>query len=98
MARVRVLRRLEERGCGIVLLQQTLLHDIDIVGEAPHHSQIMRDEDDGHAVLLLQITQQIEDLRLHGDVKRGRRLIGDQQVRIVGKRHGNHHALALPAG
>ena len=39
-----------------------------------------------------------EDLRLHGDVERGGRLVGDQQVGLVGERHRDHHALALPAG
>ena len=37
-------------------------------------------------------------LRLHGDVEGRRRLVGDQHVRIVGERHGDHHALALAAG
>ena len=40
----------------------------------------------------------LQDLRLHGDVERGGRLVGDQQVRLVGERHGDHHALALAAG
>ena len=39
-----------------------------------------------------------QDLRLHGDVERGGRLVGDQQVRLVGERHRDHDALALPAG
>ncbi len=39
-----------------------------------------------------------QDLRLHGDVERRRRLVGDQQVRLVGERHGDHDALALAAG
>ena len=42
--------------------------------------------------------QELEDLRLDGDVERGGRLVGDQQVGIVGERHGDHHALALAAG
>ena len=41
--------------------------------------------------------QQLEDLRLDGDVERGGRLVGDQQVGLVGERHGDHHALALAA-
>ena len=45
----------------------------------------------------LQLGEQLQDLRLHGDVERRRRLVGDQQVRLVGERHGDHHALALPA-
>ena len=42
--------------------------------------------------------EQLQDLRLHGDVERGGRLVGDQQVRLVGERHRDHDALALAAG
>ena len=45
-----------------------------------------------------QAVDEVEDLRLHGDVERGRRLVGDEQLRIAGERHGDHHALALAAG
>ena len=48
--------------------------------------------------LRLQVLQQLEDLRLHGDVERGGRLVGDQEIGLVGERHGDHHALALAAG
>ena len=41
---------------------------------------------------------QIENLRLDGDVERRRRLVCDQQARITGERHGDHHALAHAAG
>ncbi len=40
---------------------------------------------------------QLEDLRLHGHVERGRRLVGDQQLGLVGQRHRDHHALAHAA-
>ena len=43
-------------------------------------------------------TQQPQDLRLDGDVERGRRLVGDQQRRAAHQRHGDHHALAQAAG
>ena len=46
----------------------------------------------------LQLAQQIEDLRLDGDVERGGRLVGDQQLRPAGERHGDHHPLAQAAG
>ena len=46
----------------------------------------------------LQLAHQLEDLRLHGDVERGGRLVGDQQRRIAGQRHRDHHALAHAAG
>ena len=47
--------------------------------------------------LVAQLGQQRHDLRLHGDVERGGRLVGDQQARIAGERHGDHHALAHAA-
>ena len=46
----------------------------------------------------LQLLEKLEDLRLDGDIQRGGRLVGDEQVRLVGERHGDHHALALAAG
>jgi hypothetical protein len=43
------------------------------------HAHGMRDQHQGHARVALQRHQQIEDLRLDGDVERGGRLVGDQQ-------------------
>ena len=48
--------------------------------------------------LRLQVEDQVEDLRLDGDVERGGRLVGDQHFRIAGERHGDHGALAHAAG
>ena len=45
----------------------------------------------------LHLAQQVEDLRLHGDVERGGRLVGDDERRLAGQRHGDHHALAHAA-
>src|ERR1700676_5095168 len=42
--------------------------------------------------------QHLEDLRLHGDIQRGRGLVADQQVGVVGDRDRDDHALAFPAG
>jgi len=55
----------------------------------------MGNEHNRHPQPLLQISQQVENLRLNGDIKRGCRLIGDENIRLISKRHGNHHALAL---
>ena len=41
---------------------------------------------------------QPQDLRLRRDVERRRRLVGDQDVRVVDQRHRDHHALAHAAG
>ncbi len=45
-----------------------------------------------------RLVEQRQDLRLDGDVERRRRLVGDQQLRLVGERHRDHHALAHAAG
>ena len=42
--------------------------------------------------------QQVEDLRLDGDVERGRGLVEDQQFRLGRKRAGDQRALAHAAG
>ena len=48
--------------------------------------------------LALDPLDHLEDLRLHGDVERRGRLVGDQHLGIVGDRHRDHHALAHAAG
>ena len=57
------------------------------------HRQIVGNEQYRHATAFLQLTQQVEDLRLYRHVERGGRLVRDQQFRIAGERHGDHHAL-----
>ena len=45
----------------------------------------------------LQRAQQRDDLRLDGHIERGRRLVGDQELRPADERHGDHDALAQAA-
>ena len=42
-------------------------------------------------------SEQLENAGLHGYVESRRRFVGDEQVRLVGQGHGDHHALALAA-
>ena len=51
----------------------------------------------GDAEVLLQVHEQIEDLRLNAHVERADRLVGDDEFRFAGKRRGDADALALPA-
>ena len=92
-----VLRRGEDVLGGAFLDDLAALHDVDALGHLAHDAEVVGDEQHRHAHLALQLLQQLEDLRLDGDVERRRRLVGDQQVRLVGERHGDHHALALAA-
>ncbi len=69
-----------------------------LVGELGDHPEVVGDEDDRGAELLAQRPHQLEDLRLDRHVERGGRLVGDEQLRVAGERHGDHHALAHAAG
>ena len=40
---------------------------------------------------------EVEDLGLDRDVQRRGRLVGDEELRVAGEGHGDHHALAHPA-
>ena len=53
----------------------------------------MRDEEHRHAVLDLQLLDEGQDLRLDRHVERRRRLVGDEEARAAGQRHGDHDAL-----
>jgi hypothetical protein len=44
------------------------------------------------------LREHLHDLRLDRDVERGRRLVGDEQVRLVGDGHGDHRPLSHAAG
>ena len=52
----------------------------------------------GGAGLPLGGAQHVEDLGLDGDVQRGGRLVGEDDVGVVGDRHGDHRALPHAAG
>ena len=68
-------------------------HDADVFGVVFGKAEVVGDEDNRHAHLPLQVVQQVKDFRLDGDVQRGGRFIGDEQVGFVDERHGNHDAL-----
>jgi hypothetical protein len=58
----------------------------------------VRDEQDAHPDPVPHRDQQLEDLRLDRHVQRGRRLVGDEDLRLARERHRDHHALAHPTG
>ena len=87
-------QRLRVRG----LDDDAEIHHRDPVGDVLHHGEIVRDEDVGEAEPVLQVAQQIEDLRADRDVERRDRLVADDQFRLDRQRPGNGDALALAAG
>ena len=89
---------------GEQLLHRRALHHLagvhhhNRIHEVGDHAQVVGDQDDRGAQLLLQPPHQVENLRLYRHVQRGGRLIGDQQLGMAGQRHGDHRALAHAAG
>ena len=57
------------------------IHHGDPVRDARDDAEVVRDQDQRHAELALQLRQQVQDLRLDRDVERGGRLVGDDQLR-----------------
>lgn len=92
------------RGSQQHLLHRPGLHDLplehhgDAVREVRHDPHVVRDQQHPRAGVGGQPPQQIQDLGLNGDVERGGRLVRDEQARRVRDRHGDDHALPLPAG
>ena len=74
------------------------VHHSDAVRHLRHDREIVGDEQHRQRKFLAQLAEQVEHLRLDGDVERCRGLVGDQQRRPVHHGHGNHHALALASG
>jgi hypothetical protein len=61
-------------------------------------AEVVGDEDDGGAHVRAQGAQQVKDLGLDGDVEGGGGLVGDEELRDAGQRHGDHDALGHATG
>ena len=73
------------------------LHDHDTVRDLCHDAEVVGDEHHAHPLATLNVPDQLQDLRLRGDVECCRRFVGDQDSRLERQGHGDHHALALAA-
>ena len=91
------------RGVREQLLARSRLHEharvhhVDALAHAGDDAEVVRDHDQRRVLLGDELTQQVEDLRLDRHVERGRRLVGDQELRLAGERHRDHRALAHAA-
>src|SRR6266581_3164648 len=73
------------------------VHDDQTLAHPGDDAEVVRDQDRRRAEIAVHVAQQVEDLRLDGHVERGRRLVGDQDVRRGGEAHRDHRPLAHPA-
>lgn len=90
-----VLRVLQYRLGDACLDNLAMLHDRDPVTDLIDHGKVMGDKQQCNPTLPAQFIEQLEDLRLYGNIKSGGGLIGDDQDRIVSQCHGNTDPLAL---
>ena len=74
------------------------IHDGDPVGDVPHHGEVVADEEVGEGEALLQVGEEIEDLRLDRDVERRQRLVRHDEARGADRGARDGDALALAAG
>ena len=72
------------------------VHDSDAVTSVLHHPQVMRDKEEGDLQSLLQILEQVDDLRLYRHIQRRDRFIRHNQLGVQREGAGNADALALP--
>ena len=74
------------------------VHDRDAVTDVAHDGEVVGDEEVRQLELVLQVFEEVDDLRLDGHVQRGDRLVGDDELRLhrEGARHAD--ALALASG
>ncbi len=96
--RVRVAGIGEQRLGGRDLDDPAEVHDGDPVAQVPDHGQVVRDQQQRQPQLGAQVLEQVQNRRLHADVERGDRLVGDQQLRLESECAGDGDSLALPAG
>ena len=95
---VRVARFAQQLAGRADLDQPAGVHHGEPFADVAEHGQIMADHDQADLRIAHQVGEQLEDLRLHDHVQRGGGLVGDDQIRPAGERHGDHDALPLAAG
>ena len=92
-----MLRLQQDLVDGAVLDDPAGVHDHDVVDHLGDDAEVVGDEHERRAGLLLELPDELEDLRLDRHVEGGRRLVGDEQLRLAGERHRDHDALAHAA-
>ena len=94
-------------GCSGLLVERVAVGELDDLADVhhgdagrdvPHDREVVRDEEIGQSELLLQILEQVDDLRLNRDVERRDRLVADDEFRIDRQRARDADALPLAAG
>ena len=94
---VRMARTLEDRPDRALLDEPPGVEHADAVAHPRDDVEVVADEEDRRAELPPQHGDEVEDLRFDRDVEAGRRLVEDEEHRVLGERHRDDHALLHPA-
>src|SRR3984957_17504291 len=74
------------------------IHHVHSIAKVGYNAEAVGDEKDRCSVLVPNLSDQLQPLRLHRHVKRRGRLVGDQQLWLKAQAHGDHGALLHAAG
>ena len=96
--RIGMLRVGVKLPAGRLLDDPAQVHHRHLIGEVLDHRQVVRDEQVRDVQLVLQVVEQIEDLRLNRNVQRADRLVADDEIGRKGDGAGDADALPLAAG
>ena len=91
--------RVVEHGLDRALLDEPArVEHPHALAHLPDHAEVVADEQHGGVEVGLQRGDQVEHLGLDRRVEPGRRLVENQEHRILGERHRDHDALLHAAG
>ena len=90
-------RRGEEPRRRRLLDDLSGVHHRHPIGPARDDPEVVGDQQHRHAAAVPEAVEHLQDLRLHRDVERGGRLVGDQNLGLGRQRDRDHHPLAHAA-
>jgi hypothetical protein len=92
-----VVALLAHLGGGSHLDDAPEVHDGHAVAQVRDGAEVVRDEEQAHRELLLQLLEQVQDLRLDRDIEGAQELVAHDEVGLYGEGAGDADALALAA-
>lgn len=82
---VRMQRILEQQISRCFFYHSSHIHNRNIIRKIFYYGQVMGNEDIGQAQILLQLFEQVQNLRLNRNVQRGNRLVADDDFGFIAK-------------
>jgi hypothetical protein len=83
---------------GPILDDLAGVHHDDPAADVCHDAKVVRDEQKGHSIAVLELSEEVEELGLDRDVDGARRLVRDQQIRLTTQGDGDRDPLCHSTG